>query len=303
MNPEFLRRWALRLCVLSAMVGGGLLSHGAHRASDEVRFARGVVADRVAPHAPTLRAASLGQPTLVGDIFWLRAVLAFADIHDNPDKLSVAWVRAMVSAVNELDPHWRTGFFYGGSFMRVLGDIEGSDEVFAAGHAAMPNDPFFPFSLGMNAYLFRQDIDEARPWISKAASLPDAPAWYRAAVAAFFEEGKSRRAALEYLDRQLKEDQRPQVKEALERKRAMLLHDEYRDQIADHRNKVEQHLGRPIADVAELGKLPSDPYEAGWVLAPDGVVRSTTREALLATRAVKNERAMILLPPSKRWQR
>lgn len=275
------------------MVGGAGLAHWSHRASDEARFARGVVADRVAPHAPTLRAASLGQPTLVGDILWVRAVLAFADIHANPDDISVAWVRSMIDAVNELDPQWRTGFFYGGSFMRVLGDIEGSDAVFTAGHEALPDDPFFPFSLGMNAYLFRQDIEEARPWIAKAAALPKAPAWYQAAVAAFFEEGRSRRAALQYLDRQLAEDQRPQVKEALERKRAMLLHDEYRDQIAEHRVKVEAKLGRPITALSELGKLPADPYEAGWMLAPDGVVRSKSRDARLAIRAVKAERAMI----------
>jgi hypothetical protein len=234
---------------------------------------------------------------------WVRAVLAFADIHDEPDDLSVAWVRSMIDAVNELDPKWRTGFFYGGSFMRVLGDIEGSDAVFTAGHKALPDDPFFPFSLGMNAYLYRQDIDEARPWIAKAAALPKAPAWYRAAVAAFFEEGKSRQTALRYLDRQLKEDQRPQVKEALERKRTMLLHDEYRDQIAKHRDKVEAGLGRPIADITELGTLPPDPYEAGWVVGPDEVVRSSEREARMATRAVKAERAMIQLPPAQRWKR
>ena len=290
--------------LLCAGVGAAALgvAHQAHRAADEARFERHATTDRVAPHGPTLRAASMGQPTLVGDLLWVRTVLAFADIHDDPDPESVEWVGSMVDAVCALDPRWRTAYFYGGSLMRVLGAVDHSDAIFAAGHAALPNDSFFPFSLGMNAYLFRSDTEAALSWMSKAAALPGAPSWYSSAVAGFIEEGGGRRAALQYLEQELASEQRPKVREGLERKLESLLHDELAGEIAKHRERFRAHFGQDISAVSELGALPPDPLGGEWILAPDGVVRSSELEAQIARRAIVDERSMILLPMGQRPQ-
>ena len=278
------------------VVGGLLLSHSAHRQADEARFQTGMSEDRVAPFPPAVRAAALGQPTLVADLMWVRAVLTFAEIHDDPTPEGVEWVGAMVDTVAALDARWRTVYFYGGTFLRVLGDIDHSDAIFKAGHEALPEDPFFPFSIGMNAYLHRQDTESAYRWISIAAELPGAPGWYRSAVAGFIEEGGSRRAALQYLDEQRRNESRPEVRASLDQKFRSLLHEELEEKIASHRASFQTQLGRDIHHIGELGQLPDDPLGGEWILAPDGVVRSSVREELLARGAVRDERAMILLP-------
>ena len=282
------------------MVLGVLVSQVAQRSADEARFRTGPSTDRVAPHAPTLKLVSLGQPTLVADLLWVRTVLAFADIHDHPTPDGVIWVGAMVDSAAALDGRWRTIYFYGGSFMRVLGDIDHSDAIFRAGHAAMPEDSFFPFALGMNAFLYRADLKEAFRWITTAAELPNAPNWYRTAAAGFVEEGGDRRAALRYLEEEMRADQKPQVREALLVKYNSLLHDELAEQIAQHRQKFVDRFGQDIRGVGELGRLPADPLGGEWVLAPDGLVRSSKREELVLRQAILDERSMVLLPVGQR---
>ena len=106
--------------------------------------------------------------------------------------------------------------------------------------------------------------------------------------------------ALQYLETELATDQKPEVREALEQKYNSLLHDELVEQIATHRERYIQRFGHDIRELRELGGLPEDPLGAGWVLAPDGRIRSALREELLAHRAVVDERAMVLLPPMRR---
>ena len=294
------RGWQSPLWLGLWMLVGVCIAQAAQRRADEARFRTGSTTDRVAPHAPTLKLASLGQATLVADLLWVRTVLAFADIHDDPTPDGVAWVGAMVDATAALDGRWRTVYFYGGSFLRVLGDIEHSDAIFQAGHGAMPEDSFFPFALGMNAFLYRQDTDAAFRWIATAAELPNAPNWYRGAAAGFVEEGGDRRAALRYLEEEIRSDQKPRVREALLVKYNGLLHDELVEQIAGHRQRFVEEFGQDIQEVSELGRLPTDPLEGEWVLAPDGRVRSSKREAVLRRQALLDERSMILLPVGQR---
>jgi hypothetical protein len=282
------------------MVLGMGLAQVAQRSADEARFRTGAAADRVAPHAPTLKLASLGQETMLADLIWVRTVLAFADIHDAPTPNDVQWVGAMVDAVAKLDGRWRTVYFYGGSFLRVLGDIDHSDKIFEAGHAAIPEDSFFPFALGMNAFLYRQDVKVAFRWIATAAELPNAPNWYRAAAAGFVEEGGDRRAALRYLEEEMRADQKPRVREALLVKYNTLLHDELVDQIDDHRQSYQARFQQDIQAIGELGQLPEDPLGGEWILAPDGRIRSSKREDLLCRKAILDERSMVLLPVGQR---
>jgi len=287
--------------VIGVMLVGGLgLAHRAQRQADEARFRQDASVDRVAPHAPSIRMASLGQHTLVADLLWVRTVLAFAEIYVKPTPKGIEWLGAMVDTVCALDDSWRSAYFYGGSFLRVVGDIEHSDAIFKAGHQALPDDPFFPFSLGMNAYLARGDTEAALQWISVAAALPGAPDWYQAAVAGFIQEGGDRRAALHYLEEQRRTETRPRVREALDAKYRSLLHEELEAQIADHQDRFRAQFGREIEHVGELGRLPEDPLGGEWILAADGVVRSSVRESMLAKGAILDERSMILLPFGQR---
>jgi hypothetical protein len=285
--------------LLTGAVVFGALANRAHRATDEGRFAaRRAQMAEYQPNGEALKVAALGQPTLLADAMWVRAVLQFTDVMDGSQVDGTRWLQATLDAVTSLDPGWRTPYFYGGVFMRVLGDIDGSDRVFEAGMSALPADPFFPFSIGMNAYLHRGDSDVAAEMMKHAATLPGAPVWYGAAAASFIEQRGQRAAAVRYLDEELGRTTNPAVRASLESRRAGLIHDELCEKLEELVARFTAEVGRAPRAISELGELPPDPYGVGWVLGPDGVVRSEHVDESLARAARTDERAMIMRDPS-----
>jgi len=151
----------------------------------------------------------------------------------------------------------------------------------------------------MNAYLHHGDAELAGEYLASAASLPGAPAWYGAAAASFIEMRGQRKAAVRYLDEELSRTSNPVVRASLERRRAGLIHDELSDQLAQLIARFETEVGRRPVTIEELGTLPPDPFGEGWVLGPDGVVRSRQVDDALARSAQTDERAMIMRDPSE----
>jgi hypothetical protein len=283
----------LALVVLAFAFGG--LAHLAQRALDPLRRSELTTSRaRVRPDPAAIRAAALGQPTALSDLLWVRVTLNFADLVDSPDRDALPWLSAMLESVVALDPGWRTPYFYGGSMLRVLDDIDASDRIFQQACAAFPLDPYFPFSVGMNAFLYRKDPETAAARLSQAAELPGAPAWYRAAAAGFLDEHGQRKAALAYLRAQLEEEEEPAVREALEDKYRRVLHDELASMLEEQRGAWQAQAGRPLTDLAVLAPLPEDPLGEGWILAPDGAIRSAAAERKEAEDAQNDERAMLI---------
>ncbi len=234
------------------------------------------------PDAQQIRAASSGFAEPLADLFWVRTVLVFGERFGvDRDPKWLVWMGRMIEAVNTLDPRWRTAYFYGGAILRVSGDVDGSDKVFAAGHAALPKDPFFPFSLGMNAYLYRQDNVAAAEHIAVAASLPDAPSWYAAAAAGMQQKAGNRAAAMRYLEETIADAKDPAVRADSEWQLARLQHDEVVDQWTDACRAWRDEHG-PLTAPEELSRvgfaLPENPRGDAWIIGLDGVVRSAGAE-------------------------
>ncbi len=270
-------------------------AHLAQLAVDDDRLSHDARAGgRVMPDPAAMRMASMGQPTMVADLLWVGVALNFADLVDHPDPQGPKWLLQMLRSVLELDPGWRTAYFYGGSMMRVLGEIDGSDEVFEHAMQVIPDDPYFPFSLGMNAYLYRQDLGRATEMLDRAASLPGAPAWYRSAAAGFLDESGQRRAALAYIDEQIEAETEEAVLQSLRRKKAALWHDELADRLDDKLAAARSDAGLPDGGLELLGALPPEPLGGAWIIAPDGHVRSDLADRSLARKARSRERAMLL---------
>lgn len=288
-----MRAAALHIAVL---MGAGWVAHVAQRGADQARFAGDRDQTLFLLDGPALKVAAMGYDVAIAGVMWVNAVLRFVDIYEGREPGGTRWLVANLSAVAELDPPWRTVYFYGGGMLRVLGDIEDSDTLYALGMQRLPDDPFFPFSLGMNAYLYRDDTGQAFSYLNQAAGLPGAPRWYRAAAAAFLDHEGERRAALHYLEEQLANETRPEARAPLEEKHRELLHDEYADQLQQAREAWEAQTGRTLTDLGVLGELPPDPYEGRWVLAPDGVIRSSVRDAAVARAARNDERRLVLRP-------
>jgi hypothetical protein len=287
-------RAGLTVAVIAA---GMALAHWSQRAADLRRFGNDDPESWVQPDGRALRVAAMGQRTLAADVVWVRSLLYFAETLDRPTPLKRQWQRASLEAVTTLDPGWRTPYFYGGSFLRLLGDIDGSDVILKRGMAWLPGDAYFPFAVGMNAFLYRDDPDTAARYVAFAAELPGAPDWYRSAAAGILEGHGQRRAALRYLDEQLALADRPAAIEALLRKKRDLVHDELVSLFAERRAALLQERGADIQRPEDLGELPPDPHGAGWIIAPDGVVRSAAAERALAARLMSKERRTVLRRP------
>ncbi|MBL8615136.1 MAG: hypothetical protein JNM72_05930 [Deltaproteobacteria bacterium] len=280
----------LGLLVALIVALGAAGAHRAQRAADAVRFGRDDPESWVHPDGEALRVAALGQHVLVSDVVWVRALLYFAEALDHPSELKRDWQRASLDAVVTLDPRWRTPYFYGGSFLRLLGDIDASDALLERGMRFLPADPYFPFSVGMNAFLYRKDPERAARFVTLAAGLPGAPEWYRNAAAGILDRSGQRRVALRYLQEQVEAETRPAAREVLLRKQRQLLHDELADQLNRARDT------QPGAPLDALGPLPPDPFGETWIIAPDGLIRSAAVERVERARAQGRERDTVALP-------
>lgn len=272
------------LWLLPTLLGAALAAVAQPRA-DATRTPRGErAAVLFAPDGATLRVAASGFHEVAADVLWFRAALVFGERYQaDPDPAWTEVFARTVLAVTELDPTWRTPYFYGGSLLRVLGNIEASDEVFRRAVEHRPDDWYFAFSLGMNEYLYRDDPRAAAAWFERAAALPKAPAWYAAAAAAMRHAAGEREPAIRYLRDVLQRTESPAIRADTERQLGRLLHNQLVDgwegackawRVANGRR-----LERP-EDLARLGfTLPPNPRGDAWVVGLDGVVRSAESEA------------------------
>lgn len=254
-------------------------------AVDQTRTSRHRAATfRFVPDPGQTRMAATGFEEVLADLMWVRAVLVFGDAMEGHQEAETsAWLRTMVDTVNTLDPSWRTAYYYGGVTLRVLGDVDGSDIVFKRGAAALPEEAFFPFSVGMNAFLYRKDPTAAAEWLAEAASRKNAPRWYHSAAASMKQRGGSIDAGLQYLREQLESTTDEAVRDNILYKIGELEHDKlveaWTEPCREYRRRVGRALARP-GDLKLAGiSLPANPRGDAWVVGLDGVVRSEGAEA------------------------
>lgn len=277
---------------------GGMGAHHFQCGTDAARWADGQDLRPVfVPSPEATKVASMGFDMVVADLMWTRAVLLFVDFLD-AEQLDdgAAWTRTVLKTVGALDPAWRTPFFYGGSMLRLLEDFEGSDELFREGMKSFPDDAYFPFSIAMNAYLHRDDMDKAVEYLQKAAAMPDAPGWYRNAAAEFITRRGQRKAALKYLKQQIDNANSERERLLLENKFKSLLYEQVSEAIRGMQDRVEAQRGARLGTIKDLGQLPPDPLGGEWFIAPDGVVRSSVQDLVVARRAKNEERAILVNP-------
>jgi len=248
------------------------------------------------PSPQATKVSSMGFDMVVADLFWIRTVLLFVDFLAEESEDGAAWTRTVLKTVVELDPKWRTPFFYGGSMLRLLNDIEGSDEIFSEAVEAFPEDPYFPFSLAMNAYMYHNDLDRAVGHLQHAAALPRAPRWYRNAAAEFISRRGQRKAALLYLKEQLNNANSDRERALVDAKYKSLLYEQVSEAVESIQADVEERLGVPIDHIDQMGPLPPDPLGGEWFVAEDGVVRSSVQDPVVARRAKLTERAILVNP-------
>jgi len=257
---------------------------------DRVRYKEGNKLEEryYLPNPKVSKALSLGYHTMVADLFWIRTILIFSDFVSHCRKENAEWLLTMMRMISHFDPKWRTLYFYGGTMMAVCEQVDAADEMYLLAHQNLPDDYFFPFSLAMNAYLYHKDYVAAEKWMREAAGKEGAPNWYNAAVAGMINQQGQRLTSIKYLEEELKTDLSPSVRSMTEERLRLLLHEHFSDEINEEKKKVEFRLGRPITTVDEIEIKQIDPWEEGWLLASDGIIRSIEMER----REIKDKRSI-----------
>lgn len=249
------------------------------------------------PDGQSIKLVATGFEEPIADLLWVRTVLVFGErLGQAGGDQWVVWLRKMLAATTILDEKWRTPYYYGGIMLRVIGDINGSNQIFERATEKLPEDWFFPFSLAMNLYMYDKNPLEAAKWLQKAAELPGAPAWYASAAAAFHAQTGERKEAIRYLKGIWESTTDPAIRADTEQQLGLLIHDEIVDQWSaackDYYQQNQKPLSRP-EDIEKLGfKLPPNPRKDEWVVGTDGVVRSQTSEK---TRLLENTSAELAL--------
>jgi hypothetical protein len=279
----------------STAVLGLSLAHVSHRDVDERRFASPDIEQRdYLPSPAAFRFLSMGHHTLLADILWVRTILVYSDFAHDCQPEDSKWLLGMLRTISELDPTWRTPYFFGGSMLIVCDDLIGSNEVFGRGYEILPGDYYFPFALSSNASIYGNDMEEAAHWLQIAAGIEGAPAWFRSAVANMLTKAGHREVSLRYIYEQLELQSDPAVVDSLNQRLWLILHDGYTEKIAVLRQEFRQKHGHDIQDVEEL-KIPfDDPFGEGWTLAADGVIRAIEMERRFARKQYLAERGLLM---------
>ena len=291
-----------KLLLLVAALAAAGTAHLTQRSADELRHRNDLDSALLfLPSPASFELATMGFHEPVADLLWVRSVLIFGERHGrDADPAWGHWLAGMIEAIARLDPSWMTPYQYGGTMLRSLGDIDGSDRIFELGMEAMPDVAFFPFALGMNQYLHRDDPQAAVKWINIAAEKPDAPRWYRVAAAGLLAKSDMIPVAVRFLEEQRAATTDPALLEMIDGRLVRLRHDGWTLKFEQARQQYRDRYGVDLAepvDLEQLGySLPPDPHGGHWVLGADGALRSSVREAEMAEKARQAERALLARP-------
>ncbi len=252
-----------------------------------------------APSGEVLRVASLGYEDAVASLLWLRVVLTFGERWEEaPNQSWQEWMGKVIIAITELDPGWRTLYTYGGLMLKVTENYELSTEILTMGAERLPDDHFLPFSVGMNYFLYLDDVEQAYAWISRASEKEGAPSWYQGAARAFVAQRAQRGVAIRFLEEELASTTDEELRESLDRHLSELQHEQWVEELGKvHARLTEEgaviHRPEDLVGPEAAPFLPQDPLGGEWVLDVDGVVRSSVAAESEWDHARRYERGLL----------
>ena len=275
----------LHALVLIAFVALSALLTSAHRhtdawappldAGDEIRYL---------PSGDSLKVLSLGFEPLMADLMWVRAVLLFGERYGRDDDGWYPWMFHMTDLATDLDPQFRSAYKMGGTMLRTDGVfVDQSNLIFQKGMHAMPERWYFPFAIGMNYHMHKDNPKLAAKYIRIAAETGQGPVYLRNLAASLLGETDQIEVAEQFL---------------LEELRALPMGTAY-DATLVKIYEIRYQLAQRDANAAiaayrdEVGRLPKHPTDilaAGFELPTDPMT-DTTYLAGLAIRPAPPERA------------
>lgn len=252
------------------------------------------LADVRAPLPAELRIATLNFDSLAADVLWIRFIQNVPDTHADP--VLGEWLGRQLSAVVELDPHFRASYLGGTVLLDVLADQPcESLRILEGGIRRFPLDWRMRLQAGFICFAELSDTPCAVTHLRAAAASPEGPKWLPGLVGRLLAESSQTEAAIEYLRVELARttDPRLRVRFSERLQEAYLTHDleKIGAALRTWRLRNEGSVPASLQVLVAEGLLPSvpaaDPFGGHYEIGPDGNVRSTSGK--VALRAHRND--------------
>lgn len=234
---------------------------------------------RFVPSAGTLRWLSFGHPTLVGNLYWLRAVQYIGD----PGADARGWEKLLpiIDLVTDLDPRHDYAYQIGGTILSAVNRVPEADQILEKGIRNVPDYWILHFLRAFDAFYYEGDYPVAARFMEQAASLPGAPGHLRDYVLAMYVKGKEPDAAISFLEVARRRMMDPLVRGMIDKeiKQATVERDAVPLEAAIQRFRAERDvMPASLDDLVAAGLLsavPPDPFGGKYVIGADGRVHSS----------------------------
>ncbi len=271
-----MRRRVIVLLFLAAMLAGAKVAVGQRL---ESRAALTPYDLSYLPSARSARWLSLDHPTLVANLYWLRAVQYIGD----PKADARGWEKLfpVLELVTDLDPRHGYAYQVGGNILAGAGRIDESNRLLEKGSINVPERYILAFHRGVNAFAYEGDYALAGQWFERAASIPGAPLHMRESVMAMYVKGNQADAAIRFVSHMLDRSDDPDSRKALEAQLQQAYLERAALQIDAALESYRERFKRPPGSVEELKQsgllaaIPPDPYGGDWVIDEEGRAHST----------------------------
>lgn len=240
----------------------------------------------VVPPSAAARWLALGHPTLLANLFYLRAVQYIGE----PRASARGWEKLypVVDLVTDLDPGHGYAYQVAGTLLGSYDRVPESNAILEKGMRNCPSRYILPFLRAFNAFYYDGDYAAAGRFVEIAARTPGAPARLQQNVVAMYVKGRRTDAALAFLEQARAAAQDDETRRAIDAqiKQAILERDAAVLDEAVARYE-ERHGIRPIGLFALIGdglveRIPADPFGGFYVIGADGRVCSSVHPARFA---------------------
>lgn len=231
------------------------------------------------PPSSTARWMSAGHPTLMANLWWLRAVQYIGD--PQADRRGWDKLHPTVELVTDLDPGHGYAYQVAGTLLGSAGRVAESNAILEKGIRNVPTRYILPYLRAFNAFYYAGDYAEAGRYVEVAARTPGAPPHLRQNVLAMYVKGHRADAAVAFLEESLAasgdDETRKAIEEQLRRARLEAAASRLDEALQVYRERFGWSPLSPVQLVAAglVERLPEDPYGGQFVLGDDGRYHST----------------------------
>lgn len=231
------------------------------------------------PSSGAMRWLSLGHPTLLANLHWLRAVQYLGE--PRADQRGWEKLRPLAELVTDLDPRHGYAYQVTGNRLASAGLVADSNAIFEKGMRNVPTRYILPFHRAVNAFLYEGDYALAGRFFEKAAATPGAPPHLRDYVVAMYVKGDEAGAAISFLQHLRAEAEDEETRRAVDKQLAQAYLERDAAVVERAAAQFRARHGFPAIAIAQLRAdgvlpvVPRDPFGGEFYLDRDQRVRST----------------------------